>query len=70
MSCAVAAGELIGCGIRRTCVRLCGYQFGCSLDEAEYVLIIEIDETNREATFTIGGNVNRQNVSISHLHTH
>ncbi|XP_046464529.1 uncharacterized protein LOC124210482 [Daphnia pulex] len=51
-------GELVGCGIRRTCVRLCGYYQSspiCSLDEAEYVLIIEIDPSLREAQITIGG---------------
>ena len=54
----VLAGELVGCGIRRTCVRLCGYYQSspiCSLDEAEYVLIIEIDPSLREAQITIGG---------------
>ncbi|XP_057374852.1 uncharacterized protein LOC130695774 [Daphnia carinata] len=51
-------GELVGCGIRRTCVRLCGYYQSspiCSLDEAEYVLIIEIDPSQRETQITIGG---------------
>jgi hypothetical protein len=60
------AGELVGCGIRRTCVRLCGYYQSspiCSLDEAEYVLIIEIDPSLREAQITIGGFIRDPQVS-------
>jgi hypothetical protein len=56
----------VGCGIRRTCVRLCGYYQSspiCSLDEAEYVLIIEIDPSLREAQITIGGFIRDPQVS-------
>ena len=55
----------MGCGIRRTCVRLCGHYHSspiCSLDEAEYVLIIEIDPTIREVQITIGGHIRNPQV--------
>lgn len=63
-----AAGDLVGCGVRRTCVRLCGNFHGnpvCSLDEAEYVLIIDVDSAGREAMFTLGGRIRNPEVSSS-----
>lgn len=66
--CCKTAGELVGCGIRRTCVRLCGYYQGnpiCTLDEAEYVLIIEIDPSFREAQITLGGYIRTPQVNAS-----
>lgn len=61
---------MVGCGIRRTCVRLCGYYHSnpvCSLDEADYVLIIEVDPTLREAQITLGGHIRNPEVNPGDL---
>ncbi len=68
-----SAGDLVGCGVRRTCVRLCGNFHGnpvCSLDEAEYVLIIDVDSAGREAMFTLGGRIRNPEVRALIFYCH